>query len=61
MHTPMPSSGTPVQLTLLSWPDSTPEEGGKGRGKERKEDVKEPGGARRTLRQEKMYGVDERG
>lgn len=27
MQTPIPSSGTPVQLTLLSWPDSTPEEG----------------------------------
>lgn len=24
VHTPMPSDGTPVQLTLLSWPDSTP-------------------------------------
>lgn len=27
----MPSSGTPVQLTRLSWPDSTPKEGGKRR------------------------------
>ena len=30
MQTPIPSSGTPVQLTLLSWPDRTP--GGRGRG-----------------------------
>lgn len=25
VQTPIPSSGTPVQLTLLSWPESTPE------------------------------------
>lgn len=41
MHTPMPSSGTPVQLTLLSWPDSTPGEGGERREGKRREIVKE--------------------
>lgn len=34
VQTPIPSSGTPVQLTLLSWPDSTPGgQGGGGRGR----------------------------
>ncbi len=41
VQTPIPSAGTPVQLTLLSWPDSTPgggeERGGYLSGREWKE------------------------
>lgn len=36
VQTPMPSAGTPVQLTLLSWPERTPGESG-GKGNERRE------------------------
>lgn len=36
MQTPIPSSGTPVQLTLLSWPERTPEGGGGGKKREGK-------------------------
>ena len=37
VQTPIPSSGTPVQLTLLSWPESTPGGGEEERRKKRNE------------------------